>query len=193
MAWSNKRTTYGMMKNPQRKINRVGVAVPQENRDVLDLNLFAKYLLDTHGSQLKQQQRCLELSEEDPESTETDISFEDLSSDEVLKCSKSGLLSRKGKITSYTQLYNLRQTLNKEVEDGGYEVSGSTCQKEERTWSTRSTPEHAHMTPCSSIISLLDCELESKLSWDGIDWGNCLYCVGDGLGHGNEIMCEQVS
>jgi len=40
--------------------------------------------------------------------------------------------------------------------------------------------------------------MESKLSLDGVDWGNCLYCEGDDwatcmlLGRDNEL-CEQVS
>jgi len=192
MTASNWRKTYGMIKNHGRKINRVGLAVPQGKMYVLDVNSFAKYLLDTRGSQRKQQQKCLEPSEEDKESAETDISFDDWSSSgEELKCSKS--VSRKGKITSYTQLYNSRHTLDKEVEDGRHEVSGSTCQKEERSQTTRSPPGDDQMTSCRSFISLLDDELESKLSVDGIDWGNCLYCVGDTLGHGHEILCEQVS
>jgi len=186
--------TSGMMKNHKRKMDRVGRAVPQKNRYILDVNEFAKYLLDTHDSQLKQQQICLEPLDDDQLSADTDISFEDWSScDEELKCGKSGLLSSKEKITSYTQLYSIHNTSDKEVKDGSpkHEVSGSACQKEEKSQSTTNLAEDAHMTSCSSLISLINDELESKISLDGIDWGNCLYCVGDSLGRGNEILCDK--
>lgn len=196
MVGSHKRKTSGMMKNQKRKIDRVGIAVPQKNRYILNVNEFAKYLLDTHDSQLKQQQIWPEPSEDDQLSTDSDVSFEDWSScDEEFKCGNSGLLLSKEKITSYTQLYSTHHTFDKEVEDGSpkHEVAGSACQKEEKSQSTTNPAEDIQMTSCGSIISLLDDELECKLSLDGIDWGNCLYCVGDSLGRGNEVMCERVS
>lgn len=203
MARSHKRRNSVMMKKQKRNIDRVGLAVPPRNRYILDVNLFAKYLLGSQESQLKLPPICLKPSLEGQVSTDSDVSFEDLSScDERVKNSKTGLCLSKRKITSYTQLYSSDHTYAKEVEDGSqkHEVSASPWQKDESSQSTSSPAEDPHMTSCCSF-SLWEDELVSKLSLDGVDWGNCLYCEGDNwanhscilLGRDNEILCEQVS
>jgi len=191
-----------MMKKPKQKIDRVGLAVPPRNRYILDVNLFAKYLLDTQVSQFKQPPICVKPSLDGKLSTDSDVSFEDLSScDEKVKYGKTGLRLSRREITSYTQLYSAHM-LDKEVDGGSpkHEVSASAWQKEGSSMSTSSPTGDSHMTSCSSV-SLLQDELENKLSLNGIDWGNCLYCDGNSwatnscilLGRGNEKLYEPVS
>jgi len=180
MAMSHKRKSSGVMKKHTRKVDRVGLAVPQRNRYILDVNLFAKYLLDTKDTQLKQLPICLKPSQEVKLLTDSDISCEDVSScHEKVKYCKTGLRFGSAPITSYTELYSFNHTSDKEFEVGSpkHEVSTSAWKKEMSSQSTNS-PVDSHMASCSSV-SLLEDELESKLSLNGIDWGNCLYCDGN--------------
>jgi len=157
-ARSHKRKNSVMMKKQKPKIDRVGLAVPPRNAYVLDVNLFAKYLLGTQESQLKLPPTCLKPSLEGKVSTDSDVSFEDLSScDERVKNCKTALSSNKRKITSYTQLYSSDHTNANEVEDGSpkHEVSASVWQKDESSQSTSSPTEDPHMTSCCSY-SVLD-------------------------------------
>merc|ERR1719173_359886 len=176
MAGSHKRKNSIMMKKQRWKIDRVGLAIPPRNMKILDVNLFAKYLLGAQDSQL---QPWLERHV----SRDSDVSFEDLSTcGERLKNSKAGLFLSKRKVTSYTQLYSSDHTSDKEGEDKSpkSQVSASVSQKDESSQSTSSPATDHHMTSCCSF-SLLEDELESKLSLDGVDWGNCLYCEVDHL------------
>jgi len=90
---------------------------------------------------------------------------------------KTGLRLGSEQITSYTELYSFDHRSHKEFEDGSqkHEVSTSAWKKEMSSQSTNSPDEDSHMASCSTV-SLLQEELESKLSLNGIDWGNCLYC-----------------
>jgi len=176
MAGSHKRKNSIMMNKQRWKIDRVGLAIPPRNMKILDVNLFAKYLLGAQDSQL---QPWLERHV----SRDSDVSFEDLSTcGERLKNSKTGLFLSKRKVTSYTQLYSSDHTSDKEGEDKSpkSQVSASVSQKDESSQSTSSPATDHHMTSCCSF-SLLEDELESKLSLDGVDWGNCLYCEVDNL------------
>jgi len=200
MATSHKRKSPGMMKKHTRKIDRVGLAVPPRNTYILDVKSFAKYLLGTKDSQLKQLPVCLNSPQDGKLSTDSDISCEDISScDEKLK---SGLRLGRAKITSYTELYSFDHSPDKEFEDGTpkHQVSTSSWKKEISSPSTNSPAEDSPMASCSSV-SLLQDELESKLSLNGIDWGNFLYCDGNNwashscilLGRDSEKLREQVS
>jgi len=110
MARSHTRKIPFMMNKQKLKIDRVGLAVPPRNMKILDINLFAKYLLGTEDSHLQP-------SLEGQVSTDSDVSFEEFGTcDERLKNCKTGLCLSKRKITSYTQLYSSDHTSEKDVE-----------------------------------------------------------------------------
>jgi len=189
-----------MMKKHTRKIDRVGLAVLPRNRYILDVNLFAKYLQDTKDSQLKEMPMCLKQSQEGTQSTYLDISCEDNSScDDKVKYCKKELHSDGEKITTYIELYSLDHTSEMEFEDGSSKHEASTSAWKKEVSSTSSNVEDSQMASCSSV-SLLRDELESKLSLNGIEWGNNLYCDGNNwathscilLDRDNEKLHEQV-
>jgi len=171
MARSHKAKIPKFRKKQKVNIDRVGLAVPPRNFKIIDIKLFANYLLGA-------QQSGFQPSLENRLVTDSDVSFEDRNTcDERSKNCKTGLFESKRNITSYTQLYSSDHTSDKEVEDTSpkFQVSASVWHKDESSQSTSSPDTDHYMTSCCSF-SLLEDEFENKLSLDGVDWGNCLYC-----------------
>jgi len=173
MATVGKGKSSGMMKKHTRKIDRVGLAVPPRNGYILDVDLFAKYLLNTKDSKVKQQlpmcfKPCSQLY------SYSDNFYEDINScEEEVKYFETGLGLGRATITSYTKLYSSEHTSEEEFEDGSakQEVTTSAWKKQVSSLSTNSLVEDPYILSSSSI-SLLHDELESTISLNGLDWGN---------------------
>jgi len=83
MATVGKRKSSWLMKKHTGKIDRVGRAIPPKNGYILDIDLFAKYLLDTKNSKFKRQlPMCLKPCSEVQLSVDSDNSCEDIISSE---------------------------------------------------------------------------------------------------------------
>jgi len=178
MTTFGKGKSSGMMKKHTRKIDRVGLAVPPRNGYILDVDLFAKYLLNTKDSKVKQQlPMCFKPCSEVQLYSYSDNFYEDINScEEEVKYFKTGLGLGRASITSYTKLYSSEQTSEEEFEDRSakQEVTTSAWKKQVSSLSTNSLVEDSYILSSSSI-SLLQDELESKILLNGIDWGNSLY------------------
>jgi len=187
-----------MRKLHRRKIDRVGRAELPDQSYIIDVNLFADSLLKGEISQLDQPPICRAF--EGKPLTYSDFSFVAEPSGKKVKQrdGKTGLWKDDRKITSYTQLYSSDLTCEKEVEEN--KVATCELQNEGRLPSTFFANTDDPQMATFNSVGLLQEELESNLSSNGIDWGNCLYCDEDDggchssslLGRSDRKMLDQV-
>jgi len=160
-------------RNLNYKMGRVGRAVVPKTRHMLDVNLFAQYILDGKISQIEKPPMCLEQrSPKDELLTDSDILFEDIRSpvdEEKSPDIKTCSYGEGKEITSYTQLYTPDVTL---VDD--HLRHCSPVDQVVESHSLRSPNDDIHMASSVSA-SIMNEDWENKVTLYANDWGDCSF------------------
>jgi len=157
-------------------MERVGLAMAPKTRRVIDVNLFAQYILDGQISQHDHPPMCLEQPSPKVESlTDSDIQFEDLKSFDAGEKSQDGKTVSSFdsiEITSYTELYSPDAGLNDErLRNGSITDMAITKQQESGLYGVIS-PTHVSAMATSDSPSFVHNELENNISLSSPDCGD---------------------
>jgi len=165
------------------KIERVGVAVVPKKQHMLDVNLFAQYILNGKISHRDHPPMCIE--QPSPKAallTDTDIQFEDIESRDVEENSldgKSGSSLGSREIMSYTELYSPNIGLNNEhLTNINLIDVVKAKQKESGTYDTISPNKDCFMEMSRSPSSVHN-ELQNNFLLCVPDCGNNFFCDDD--------------
>jgi len=173
------RPNLNMTKKLKRKMERVGRAVVPKTRPVLDVNLFAQYILDGQISQHDHPPMYLEQPSPKAEPlTDSDIQFEDLKScdtGEKFQDGKTGSSFGSIEITSYTELYSPDAGLNDDrLRNNNLTDMAITKQQESGSCGTIS-PTHDCIMATSDSPSLVHDELENNISLSSPNCGDSFF------------------
>jgi len=179
------------IKKRESKIERVGLAMAPKTRHILDVNLFAQYILDGQISKRDHPPMCLEQPSPKAEFlTDSDDQFEDLEScdaGEKSQHGKTGSSSGSIEITSYTELYSLDGGLNDErLRNGSLTDLVIMKQQESGSYDTISPTKDCVMASYSP--SFVQDDLEN-ISLSPRDYGDSFFCYDD-KGVGSSVVSQ---
>jgi len=161
-------STSRMKRRRQHNKQRVGVAVPPKTCHIIDVNLFAHYLLNGQTFLQDQPPICLEQHSLWCE-TDSDIPFEELDS----AGGSTELCLSDEKLTSYTQMYSATVTSNKNPRTQTSPSNDTfTSQQVEGSQSIASPTQYSNMTLSDPVSPVLE-EWGSSRAISGSECGRC--------------------
>jgi len=164
-------------------MQRVGVAVVPKKRHMLDVNLFAQYILDGKISQLDHPPMCTE--QPSPQAAllvDTDIQFEDIESRDIGEKSpggKSGSSLGSREIMSYTELYSTNSGLNNEHSTNINLLDVVIAKQQESGWYGTMSPSQDCLMETSRSPSFVHDEFENDMLFNVPDCGDNFFCDDD--------------
>lgn len=174
-------------RNRKYKMERVGRALVTNTRHILNLNLFAQYILNGRISQIDKLKMCREQQLPKDELSDTDTLFEDIRSpgnEEKSSDSKPYSFANVNEIMSYTELYTPDIRLRDD-----HLKNCSPINQVVDSHSIRSPNQDTHMA-LSISPSIMNENCDYNVALYGTDWEDCSFNDDD---KGDDSSFERVS